>query len=35
MYEGNNQIGGVLRYGIPDFRLDKTIIDKIEENLKN
>ena len=34
MYEGNNQIGGVLRYGIPDFRLDKTILDKIEENLK-
>ena len=33
MYEGNNQIGGVLRYGIPDFRLDKTIIDKIEQNL--
>ncbi len=33
MYEGNNQIGGVLRYGIPDFRLDKTILDKIEENL--
>ncbi|MDY0051048.1 MAG: NAD(P)-dependent oxidoreductase [Aliarcobacter sp.] len=34
MYEGNTQIGGVLRYGIPDFRLDKTILDKIEENLK-
>lgn len=34
MYEGNNQIGGVLRYGIPDFRLDKTILDKIEANLK-
>lgn len=34
MYEGNNQIGGVLRFGIPDFRLDKTILDKIEENLK-
>ena len=34
MYEGNNQIGGVLRYGIPDFRLDKTILDKIEVNLK-
>ena len=33
MFEGNNQIGGVLRYGIPDFRLDKTIIDKIEQNL--
>lgn len=33
MYEGNNQIGGVLRFGIPDFRLDKTILDKIEQNL--
>lgn len=33
MYEGNDKIGGVLRYGIPDFRLDKTIIDKIEANL--
>ena len=34
MYEGNDKIGGVLRYGIPDFRLDKTILDKVEENLK-
>ncbi|PUE65787.1 dihydropyrimidine dehydrogenase [Arcobacter caeni] len=34
IYEGNEQIGGVLRYGIPDFRLDKTILDKIEVNLK-
>ena len=34
MYEGNDKIGGVLRYGIPDFRLDKTILDKIEVNLK-
>jgi glutamate synthase (NADPH/NADH) small chain len=34
MYEGNDEIGGVLRYGIPDFRLDKTILDKIEVNLK-
>ena len=34
MYEGNDKIGGVLRYGIPDFRLDKTILDKIEINLK-
>ena len=33
MYEGNDKIGGVLRYGIPDFRLDKTILDKIETNL--
>ena len=28
MYEGNNQIGGVLRFGIPDFRLDNTILEK-------
>ena len=33
MYEGNEKIGGVLRFGIPDFRLDKTILDKIEETL--
>ena len=34
IYEGNDKIGGVLRFGIPDFRLDKRILDKIEENLK-
>ncbi|AXH08444.1 dihydropyrimidine dehydrogenase [Malaciobacter halophilus] len=34
MYEGNDQIGGVLRYGIPDFRLDKSILDELLENLK-
>ena len=33
MYEGNNQIGGVLRFGIPDFRLDKTILDKIPKKI--
>ena len=33
MYEGNDKIGGVLRFGIPDFRLDKTILDKIEQNI--
>lgn len=33
IYEGNDQVGGVLRYGIPDFRLDKTIVDKILEKL--
>lgn len=33
MYEAQEQIGGVLRFGIPDFRLDKTILDTIEENL--
>ena len=34
MYEANDKIGGVLRYGIPDFRLDRTILDTIEEKLK-
>jgi len=33
MYEAHDKIGGVLRFGIPDFRLDKTILDTIEENL--
>lgn len=33
IYEAREKIGGVLRYGIPDFRLDKTILDKIEKTL--
>lgn len=33
MYEAHDKIGGVLRFGIPDFRLDKTILDTIEQNL--
>ncbi len=33
MYDANDKIGGVLRYGIPDFRLDKTILDTIESKL--
>jgi glutamate synthase (NADPH/NADH) small chain len=28
VYEKANRIGGLLRYGIPDFKLDKTIIDR-------
>ncbi len=28
LYEKNNRIGGLLRYGIPDFKLDKKIIDR-------
>ncbi len=27
VYEKNNRIGGLLRYGIPDFKLDKRLID--------
>jgi len=34
MYDGHSKIGGVLRYGIPDFRLDKRILDKLIDRLK-
>lgn len=34
MFESKSEIGGVLRYGIPEFRLPKTIIDKYETFLK-
>lgn len=30
IFEGKDKIGGVLRYGIPEFRLPKTVIDDIE-----
>lgn len=30
IFEGKDQIGGVLRYGIPEFRLPKSVIDDIE-----
>lgn len=33
MYDAHDKIGGVLRYGIPDFRLDKKILDQIAEKL--
>ena len=28
LYERNDRIGGLLRYGIPDFKLEKNIIDR-------
>ena len=31
LYDANPRIGGVLRYGIPDFRLDKKFCDVYEE----
>ena len=34
MYDGQSKIGGVLRYGIPDFRLDKRVLDKLIYRLK-
>lgn len=33
IFDKNPKIGGVLRYGIPDFRLPKDILDKIQEKL--
>ncbi len=33
IFEGKEQIGGVLRYGIPEFRLPKSILDKYKEKL--
>lgn len=34
MYDANDKIGGVLRYGIPDFRLNKTTLDTLVIKLK-
>lgn len=33
LFEANEKIGGVLRYGIPEFRLPKDILDRIQEVL--
>lgn len=33
IFESRDNIGGVLRYGIPEFRLPKSIIDKLKEKL--
>lgn len=33
IFEGNDKIGGILRYGIPEFRLPKTILDQLTEAL--
>lgn len=30
IFEGKDQIGGVLRYGIPEFRLPKSVLDDFE-----
>ncbi len=33
IFDAHGQIGGVLRYGIPEYRLPKSLIDTIEERL--
>lgn len=35
IFEAHDNIGGVLRYGIPEFRLPKSILDKLKEKLIN
>jgi glutamate synthase (NADPH/NADH) small chain len=34
MYDSNDKIGGVLRYGIPEFRLGKSILDTMSAKLQ-
>ncbi|GAU76059.1 NAD(P)-dependent oxidoreductase [Fusibacter sp. 3D3] len=33
IFEANDKIGGVLRYGVPEFRLPNSILDRIKEKL--
>ena len=33
IFEAHNKIGGVLRYGIPEYRLSNQVVDLIEEKL--
>jgi len=35
VYEKNNQPGGLLRYGIPDFKMEKSVIDRRLEQMKS
>ena len=34
LFEKNDRIGGLLRYGIPDFKMEKTHIDRRAEQMK-
>jgi len=34
IYERENQIGGMMRYGIPDFRFNKDVIQELEVSVK-
>ncbi|MCD4825330.1 MAG: glutamate synthase subunit beta [Phycisphaerae bacterium] len=35
VFEKDNRIGGLLRYGIPDFKLDKRVIDRRLEQMRS
>ena len=30
VFEKDDKVGGILRYGIPDFKIDKKIIDRVD-----
>jgi len=34
LYEKNSKIGGLLRYGIPDFKMEKHLIDRRQEQME-
>ena len=34
LYEKSSRIGGLLRYGIPDFKLEKTVLDRRMEQMR-
>ena len=34
MFEKESKLGGVLRYGAPDFRLPKELVDELENKVK-
>ena len=34
LFEKNNKIGGLLRYGIPDFKMEKHLIDRRVEQME-
>lgn len=35
LFEKNDRIGGLLRYGIPEFKMEKRLIDRRVEQMKN
>ena len=34
VFEKNDRIGGLLRYGIPDFKMEKSLIDRRVEQMQ-
>ncbi len=34
LFEKNDRIGGLLRYGIPDFKMEKWLIDRRMEQMR-